>query len=208
MNMTSAGRELLKWIALVLMTGDHVNKAWLDEAYPILGIVSRVVFPIFAIVLAYNMHQASPESRMQAMKRLLIAAVIAQPLHILAFGNPLTLNVLFTLLLGVFVLYSGTPLLSLIAVLTAGWFVDYGPLGVAVVVTAGMLFHGGPKPRLFLLLLVAVASLYWINGNHWGLLALPIIYALHAVPGTFPRWRWTFLGYYVGHLALLAILAN
>lgn len=208
MNITSAGREWLKWIALVLMTGDHVNKAWLDDAYPILGIVSRVVFPIFAIVLAYNMQQASPQSRRQAMKRLLIFAVVAQPLHMLAFGNPLTLNVLFTLLLGVFVLYSGTRWLSLVAVLTAGWFVDYGPLGVAVVVTAGMLFHGGPKPRLFLLLLVAVASLYWINGNHWGLLSIPIIYALHAVPGTFPRWRWTFLAYYVGHLALLAALAG
>ncbi|MCR6627805.1 MAG: TraX family protein [Pseudoxanthomonas sp.] len=204
--ISSAGREWLKWLALVLMTGDHANKV-LNLGMPILGDISRVVFPIFAIVLAYNMREVSPASRRQSMVRLLCAAVIAQPFHVLCFGDPLTLNVLFTLLLGVFVVYSGTPMLSLVAVLTAGWFVDYGPMGVAVVVTASMLFHGGLHVRLLLALAASVALLYLVNGNWYALAALPLLAVLGRVPGAFPRWRWTFLAYYVGHLALLAAIA-
>ena len=204
--LTSGGREVLKWLALVLMTGDHANKA-LDLGIPILSDLSRVVFPIFAIVLAYNMRHASADSRRQSMKRLLIFAVIAQPLHVICFGDPLTLNVLFTLFLGVFVCYSGTPLLSLLAVLTFGWFVDYGPGGVAVVVTAGLLFHGGPHVRLLLGLSASVSLLYLVNGNWYALAALPLVALLGQLPVSLPRWRWVFLAYYAGHLALLAMIA-
>ena len=204
--LTTGGREVLKWLALVLMTGDHANKA-LDLGMPILSDLSRVVFPIFAIVLAYNMRHASADSRRHSMKRLLIFAVIAQPLHVMCFGDPLTLNVLFTLLLGVFVCYSGTPLLSLLAVLTFGWFVDYGPVGVAVVVTAGLLFHGGSRIRLLLALAVSVSLLYLVNGNGYALAALPLVALLGQLPVSLPRWRWVFLAYYVGHLALLAAIA-
>lgn len=204
--LASGGRELLKWLALVLMTGDHANKV-LNLGMPILSDLSRVVFPIFAIVLAYNMRDASPASRRRAMVRLLVAALIAQPFHVLCFGDPLTLNVLFTLLLGVFVVYSGTPMLSLVAVLTAGWFVDYGPMGVAVVVTASLLFHGGMRVRLLLLLAASVALLYLVNGNWYAMAAFPLVAILGFIPASVPRWRWTFLAYYVGHLGLLAAFA-
>ena len=204
--LTSGGREVLKWLALVLMTGDHANKA-LHLGMPILSDLSRVVFPIFAIVLAYNMRHASADSRRQSMKRLLIFALIAQPLHVMCFGDPLTLNVLFTLLLGAFVLYSGTPILSLLAVLTFGWFVDYGPVGVAVVVTAGLVFQGGAHARLLLALAASVALLFLFNGNFYSLASLPLVAILGQLPVSVPRWRWTFLGYYVFHLASLACLA-
>lgn len=205
-SLTSGGRELLKWLALVLMTGDHANKV-LHLGVPLLSDLSRVVFPIFAMVLAYNMRHASADSRRQSMKRLLIVAVIAQPLHVMCFGDPLTLNVLFTLLLGAFALYSGTPMLSLLAVLTFGWFVDYGPVGVAVVVTAGMVFHGGAHVRLLLALAASVALLYMVNGNWYAMAALPLVAILGQLPVTLPRWRWAFLAYYAGHLALLAAIA-
>lgn len=206
--MTSAGRELLKWLALVLMTADHVNKALFDGSLPYVAEASRIVFPIFAVVFAYNMQAADQDARARAMVRLLFAAVIAQPFHFLAFGNLLTLNVLFTLLLAAFVLYSGTWWLSALAFLAFGPFVDYGPFGVAVFVTAAMIFHGGMRYRLITLLVLATASLYFVNGNLWALAALPVIGLLGRLPGRFPRWRWTFIAYYVGHLALLAILAN
>lgn len=205
-SLTSGGRELLKWLALVLMTGDHANKV-LHLGEPLLSDLSRVVFPIFAIVLAYNLRDASADSRRRSMVRLLVVALIAQPLHALCFGDPLTLNVLFTLLLGAFVLYSGTPMLSLLAVLTLGWFVDYGPVGVAVVVTAGMVFHGGAHFRFLLALAASVALLYLVNGNWYAMAALPLVAILGQLPVTLPRWRWAFLAYYAGHLALLAAIA-
>lgn len=45
--------ELLKWIALVLMTGDHVNKFLLSSSNVVLFSLGRTVLPIFIFVLAY-----------------------------------------------------------------------------------------------------------------------------------------------------------
>ena len=90
----------------------------------------------------------------------------------------------------------------------AGFFVDYQWSGLLVILGAShMLRHPntwhGPA-----LLGLGVTSLWFVNGNAWAVLALPLIWLLRHVDGTYPRSRWTFLGYYVGHLALLAMLAN
>ena len=58
--MTSGGRELLKWVALLLMTGDHINTILFHGSAPWLGHAGRVVFPIFAFVLAWNI-EAVPD---------------------------------------------------------------------------------------------------------------------------------------------------
>lgn len=47
--------ELLKWLALILMTGDHINKYLLDYSNDILFNMGRLVLPIFVFVLAYNL---------------------------------------------------------------------------------------------------------------------------------------------------------
>lgn len=211
MDISSAGREWLKWIALVLMTGDHVNKAWLDGAYPILGIVSRVVFPIFAILFAYNLYHSTPESRRLSMQRLLIAALIAQPFHVMAFGSLLTLNVLFTLFVGAAVCWLGSLRRWVPAVLLwvfAGIWVDYAWWGIAVMCATWLMIWARGEMWSACLLVLAVMSLVYINGNFWALLALPIIALFSQVAGTLPRWRYTFLAYYVGHLVLLAAAAG
>lgn len=211
--MTSAGREVLKWLALVLMTGDHVNKVLLHEQYSWLTDVARVVFPIFAIVLAYNLAQhPSPDGTRRALVRMLAFAVLAQPFHAWAFGYWVPLNVLFTLALGVYVATADNRWLSAIAWLLGGAVVDYEWFGVAVVV-AGFHFWqipAGNRTRLFiatLLLGAAVASLYAINGNLIALAAFPLLWTLGRLPGRIPRWRWTFYAYYNLHLGVFATLA-
>lgn len=205
--MTPFAREWLKWVALVLMTGDHVNKVLLAGAYPALSEAARVVFPIFAIVLVYNLHASpNPDAARRALHRLAIAAVIAQPFHALAFGYWLPLNVLFTLALGLRIVNAPIHVGAVLFVF-AGLFVDYQWAGLGVIVaTAWMLRHpqhwSGPVS-----LALAVTALYVINGNAWALAGLVLVWLLRNVPGSFPRARWTFLGYYVGHLALLSILA-
>ena len=211
MYMTSAGREWLKWIALILMTGDHVNKVLLDGAYPWLTDAARVVFPIFAIVFVYNLrfHEDGDHS-LRAATRLAIAGVVVQPFHALSFGYWLPLNVLLSLSAGAFVcwLFSrGRWLPALLLWVFAGLWVDYSWWGIAVMAASMAVFRPGHE-RSILLLPLAVASLAFINGNFWALASLPLIGLFARVPGNFPRWRWTFLGYYGGHLALLAILAN
>jgi len=53
--LTTGTVEALKWLGLVLMTIDHVNKYLLHEAMPALFAVGRLTMPIFAFVLAYNL---------------------------------------------------------------------------------------------------------------------------------------------------------
>jgi len=48
--------------------------------------------------------------------------------------------------------------------------------------------------------------LCFYNGNAWALLALPVM-ALGEVTFNLPRTRWAFYGYYVGHIALLALIS-
>lgn len=208
--MTSFAREWLKWVALVLMTGDHVNTVLLAGSQPWLSQAARAVFPIFAVVLVYNLHASSnPDAARRALYRLAIAAVLAQPFHAWAFGYWLPLNVLFTLALGLRIINAPMHVAVLLFGL-GGLFVDYQWAGLSVIVaTAWMLRHPGHwlGPAM---LGAAVTALYVINGNAWALAGLVLVWLLRNAPGEFPRARWAFLGYYVIHLAILsaAALAN
>lgn len=205
---TSGGREVLKWLALVLMTGDHANKV-LHLGMPWLTDLSRVVFPIFAIVFACNLSLDVRGSRAwTAAWRTLAASVVAQPLHAWAFGYWLPVNVLATLSAGAFVLLlwrDGMRVAAVALFAFAGLWVDYSWYGLAVIVAAALAVRED-RP-LFWPVGVAVASLAMINGNWYALGALPLVAILGQLPVSVPRWRWTFLAYYVGHLALLAAIA-
>ena len=45
----------MKWLALVLMTGDYVNKYLFNGTLPRLFNAGRVTLPLFVFVLAYNL---------------------------------------------------------------------------------------------------------------------------------------------------------
>lgn len=207
--MTSGGREALKWVALVLMTGDHVNKVLLDGSHPWLTDLARVVFPIFAVVLAWNVaRHPDPQATARAIKRTLIAAVLVQPLHAAAFGYWLPLNILFTLSAGLLVATTRNPLVVVLVGLLGGAFVDYAWAGVLVVFAAAMLAREPASWAARGMFAVALICLCWFNGNGWALLALPMLAVGAQLPVSLPRWRWAFLGYYAAHLAALALLAG
>ncbi len=46
--------EGLKWLGLLLMTVDHVNKYLLHDAIPALFAAGRLAVPLFSFVLAYK----------------------------------------------------------------------------------------------------------------------------------------------------------
>lgn len=93
--MTSSARELLKWLAVILMTGDHVAKVIYGGYVPGLSEAGRVAFPLFALVMAYNLAQPGADVG-KSIRRLALWGVIAQPVHALAFGYWLPLNILLT----------------------------------------------------------------------------------------------------------------
>lgn len=207
--MTSGGREVLKWIALLLMTGDHVNKVLLDGSQPWLTDLARVVFPIFAVVLAWNVVRHPDRAAIdRSIWRTLLAAFVVQPLHAAAFGYWVPLNVLFTLAAGLLVFNTRSLPVLLLVGIGGGAFVDYAWPGVLVVVAAGVLAKDPRKAQHQAMFALALLVLCWFNGNAWALAALPIIAVAGSLPVTLPRWRWTFLGYYGLHLAVLALLAG
>lgn len=200
--MTSGGRELLKWLALVLMTGDHVLKIFGLGYVPMVSELGRVAFPLFALVMAYNLAQPDADV-VKSVRRLAMWGAIAQPVHALAFGYWIPLNILLTFALCAAAVYAASErrwvVLAFAAVVLPA-FVDYHWAGVAFVLLAWFGFRTG-RP---LLVLAGFVPLCLFNGNLWALVALPVVAALSGVRWHLPRGRWAFYGYYVGHLAVLS----
>ncbi|WP_369981786.1 TraX family protein [Xanthomonas bundabergensis] len=228
--MTSSARELLKWIAVILMTGDHVAKV-LDDGYiPVVSELGRVAFPLFAMVLAYNLAQPGADV-LKSVRRLLLWGIVAQPVHGLAFGYWVPFNVLLSFALAAAVIWSVQQrqwtLLGM-CVLVAPLLVDYSWAGLALVLASWWLFlpqaaaqqtadaapptpgrfdrWGMFRPWRIVLLALSFGLLCWYNGNGWALLAIPLLAVLARRHFPIPRTRWAFYLYYVGHLALLASL--
>lgn len=217
--MTSSGRELLKWIALVLMTGDHAVKVFAGGYIPVVSELGRVAFPLFALVMAYNMAQPGADAS-RTLRRLLPWALIAQPVHAWAFGSFLPLNVLWTFALaaGCLALHQrGRTGWAVLVFAAGGLFVDYQWFGVGLVIVWWSLYRMDPYSRDWhalgsrpivvctVLALLALLALCMFNGNAWALFAIPVL-QLARFNWPLPRTRRAFYLYYVGHLALFAVL--
>jgi len=203
--VTSCARELLKWLAVILMTGDHVAKVIYGGYVPGLSEAGRVAFPLFALVMAYNLAQPGADVD-KSVRRLALWGVIAQPVHALAFGHWLPLNILLTFSLSALVIYAVERRESSVVVMAAGVLplvVDYQWAGVGFVLLAWLGFRTG-RP---LLTLAAFAPLCAFNGNLWALAAIPVAVGLSHTAWPLPRGRWAFYGYYVAHLACIGLLA-
>ncbi|PJL58741.1 TraX family protein [Stenotrophomonas maltophilia] len=204
--MTGSAREVLKWLAVVLMTCDHVAKVIYGGYVPGLSEAGRVAFPLFALVMAYNLAQPGTDA-VKSVRRLAMWGLIAQPVHALAFGYWLPLNILLTFALCAAAIYAAgqrrwVVLAFAAAVLPA--FVDYQWAGVGFVLLAWLAFHR----QRYWLLAPAFAAICWFNGNLWALGAIPVALGLSRVAWPVPRGRWAFYGYYVGHLAILVAIAT
>lgn len=137
-TLSSGARELLKWIALLTMTGDHVAKVMLGGYVPVVSELGRIAFPLFALVMACNLAQPEADLR-KSMRRLALWGLIAQPLHALAFGFWLPLNILLTFTfaaVAVHALANNRPVQLLLAAGVLPLFVDYQWAGVGSVLLA------------------------------------------------------------------------
>ena len=82
--------ELLKWIALILMTGDHINKYLLGNSNDILFTLGRMVMPLFVFILVYNLTRIGSfekERYIPAIKRMLIFGFLSYPAVYLLGGD-------------------------------------------------------------------------------------------------------------------------
>ena len=217
--LSSGTLEALKWLALLLMTLDHVNKHLLHASVPELFAAGRLALPLFGFVLGYNLARPGALAKgvyPRTAGRLAVFGSIAT-VPFIALGGLgwgwWPFNIMATLL---------------VATLCA-WLIEVG--GPARLATAGAVFIVGGAlvefwwPGLAACLLAwaycrrpswvtlalwvgALASLYVINRNLWALAALPLIFAAGQVNLNVPRGRLGFYVYYPAHLAVLWGLAR
>ena len=81
--------EAMKWLALLSMTGDHVNKYLFNGTLPFLFEIGRLAMPLFIFVLAYNLVRPGvyeSGAYLRIMTRLTIFGLLASPVFIALGG--------------------------------------------------------------------------------------------------------------------------
>jgi hypothetical protein len=212
------GRELLKWIAIITMTIDHVGAVLFPELQ-ILRIVGRISFPLFAYLLILGME--STKNIFNYFLRLFVFALISQVPFFLAIGiGPFeSLNIFFTLSFGLVFVYffKKNSWIAFIPIFISFIFnFDYNIYGIAIIGCMYILNKNIKFGAGLLILLNVLFLLPW-NNQFLSLLALPLV-VLHNTGALSLRkendskfkisiWRkYFFYIYYPSHLMLLYII--
>lgn len=207
----------MKWLGLILMTLDHINKYLFDAKFPGLFAAGRMCVPIFGFVLAYNLARSGAMQRdmhLRVMERLMIAGLIATPFYIeVGHLSPCwwPLNIMFMLLVATGMIYlieKGNP--ASLAGATAlfifgGMVVEYWWFALSFCLTAWW-YCKSPNAWSMTGLVGTTASLFLINGNLWALAALPVILIAPYFDLSVPRFRYLFYAYYPAHLGVILTL--
>lgn len=222
LQLSGGALEALKWLALVLMAGDHINKYLYDWGLPYLFEAGRVAMPLFVFVLAYNLGRPGTLERgvyARTVKRLALFGVISTPIFI-ALGHLSNgwypLNILFALLVLTAVVWlidlasikgHAAGFAAAVLFCLGGALVEYWWPAVGLGVSIWWYYRRGSWLGL-LAALGCLASLAVINSNSWALLALPVVFAASFLRINTPRLRWFFYVFYPGHLLFLLALLH
>jgi hypothetical protein len=204
--------ELLKWLALIFMVGDHVNKYLLDSSSLLLFNCGRLAMPLFALVIAYNLARPGVANHGYSIALRLAAFGLLASIPYILLGVPylgfLPLNILFTFSLSVLIirLFEYSNWLGvcggIILFIVGGAFVEFWWPALLIVMFAYCYFVGGRIIHLYLLIL-ATTSLAIINQNFIALIALPLFFLGSVAAFNFPRQKWFFYWFYPIHLMLI-----
>lgn len=216
--------EALKWLALVLMTGDHINTYLLGGKMPMLYAAGRMAFPLFAFVLAYNL--ARPGAR-AAYRRTAVRLTALGAIAMVVFVAPVflgadwrPLNIMFTFLaaLAIIALLDAggwaKRLAALAVFLASGAFVDYFWPGLILLLSMYWFLRTGQAWALLVWMIALVLALPLqslllyhapLRYAGWTIGTLPLLALASRIAIRVPRTRWLFYVYYPVHL--LAIWA-
>ncbi|MET0657152.1 MAG: TraX family protein [Steroidobacteraceae bacterium] len=201
--------EALKWLGMVLMALDHVNKFLIGGSSPVLFDLGRLVMPVFGFVLMYNLARPGAFEagvHVRVMQRLLLFGALSTPMFVALVGW-WPLNILFMLLLSTAItllIEHGGRMHTALAVLSfvlAGAVVEFWWFGVVTCLGAWAYCRKPTAGRLVLWTL-SLASLWLINRNFAALAVLPILLVATHVDLPLARHRWLFYAFYPAHLAV------
>ncbi len=202
---------MLRWLALGAMVVDHVGYAFVEPgSADTWRAVGRVAWPIFAVLLAYNVAVRAVEPR-RYIPRLALFTVLAQGPHYLVFGWQ-GVSIMGTLLLATCLLQllsratTLSPLAWLLVPLILGLStqVEYGPVGVLLVAVVWWAFRTGTLVAwLIAALTVLFVNYPWPLGP-WALAALPLALLVSRLPLSLPRTGLLPWVFYPAHLLLIA----
>jgi TraX protein len=203
--------EALKWLGLVLMTGDHINKHLLGGEVAGLFNAGRLALPLFGIVLAYNLARPGVMERggyVRVMRRLGLAAMVAT-IPFVGLGGLgwgwWPLNIMATLLVATTITWlierGGRAQIAMAIGLFVGGglLVEFWWPALALIVGAWA-YCKRPGWTALLIVIGAAWSLSVINGNAWALAAIPLIAAASAIDVRVPSCRVCFYVFYPAHL--------
>lgn len=204
------------------MLVDHFNTFVNPNYNQTLFEIGRIAFPLFALILGYNLARIPSEKMPKIMLRLLMFGIMATPVYIILGGGLQhwwPLNILFTLCLATTIVYllslpahnrwsALAPLAAILLFAVVGGLVDYLWVGPALVIVVWRLFSGISAVEstiLHILLLGLVGLLCMMNDSLATLFALPIIYLTISACQDIhlPRMKWFFYWFYPGHLLML-----
>jgi len=219
MQVFDYGRELLKWIAIITMTIDHVGAVLYPELL-VLRWIGRLAFPLFAYLLMLGLE--STKNVRKYFVRLFVFALISQVPFFLAIGRtPFeTFNIFFTLSFGLVFIHffkKGNAIAFIPLLISLILPIDYGVYGIAVIGCMYFLIEN-PKLGTILLILINMLFLFPPSSQILSLGAIPLI-LLHKngflvikkinIEEEFriPLWRkYLFYIFYPLHLALLYVI--
>jgi len=212
--LVSAGSmEMLKWVGLLLMAGDHINKYLLHEGSLTLYALGRMAMPLFGFVLMA--HLARPGAlaagvHLRAMRRLAVFAALATPAYAHLVGW-WPLNIMATLFLATLIvglLERGrwrSRSAACFAFLIGGALVEFWWPALLFCLGAWAFLRRPGRLRL-LLWTLATASLAAVNGNFAAMAALPLVWGASRLEMPMVRSRWVFYVFYPAHLSVIALV--
>lgn len=213
-EFSAASIDVLKWLAVILMVVDHINKFVFKEAVPSMFALGRVAVPLFVFVLGYNL--ARPGALQAGVyKRVFFRlaafgalSVVPHALMNTLIGGWWPVNIMFTLAVSVLVawlLEKGGPVSVMGASLVfvfGGALVEFWWPAIAACLFVWAYFKT-PSIVYAAGFVASLLALTFVNGNFWALMALPVILVARSWRWPLPRLKWFFYGFYPLHFLLI-----
>lgn len=226
LTLTNGGAEALKWLALLLMIGDHVNKYLFNSTLPMLFEAGRICAPLFALVFAWNLARPGVAARAHVVALRLVVVGLVASVPFIALGKLMAgwypFNILFALacIAGLVALdhlagllaqqgrrkaRDGVLLASAVVFIVGGGLVEFWWPLVGLGIAAYSYFL---RPSIWSVGIGALclAGLCFINQNLWAVLSVVLVATVGRLSLHVPRAKWFFYAVYPLHLAALWLI--